>query len=71
MSALELVRLVGHERDIRAFQFGQFLGLRQAAGQRCGLPERLVNNVSQIPIFGVSDGRPTEMEGTSEMKNYS
>ena len=56
--------------DIRAFQFGKFLGLRQAAGQRCGLPERLVNNVSLILILGVSDGRPTEMEGTSEMKKY-
>ena len=29
-----------------------------------------MNNVSLIPTFGVSDGRPTEMEGTSEMKKY-
>ncbi len=66
---IELVRLVGHEQTFVHFNSG-ILGLRQAAGQRCGLPERLVNNVSLIPIFGVSDGRPTEMEGTSEMKKY-
>ena len=52
------------------FNSGKFLGLRQVAGQRCGLPERLVNNVSLIPILGASDGRPTELEGTSEMKKY-
>ena len=52
------------------FNSGSSSGCGKAAGPRCRLPKRLVNNVSLIPIFGVSDGRPTEMEGTSEMKKY-
>jgi YHS domain-containing protein len=39
-------------------------------GKPLDRPNGRVKNVSLIPIFGVSDGRPTETEGTSEMKKY-
>ena len=64
--SVSLVRKVRHS----CISIREVPGTAASRWTACGLPERLVNNVSLIPTLGISNGRPTEMEGTSEMKRY-
>jgi YHS domain-containing protein len=50
--------------------FAEFRGCDKAAGQRCKFPERPGEEWLPNPYIWASDGRPTETEGTSEMKKY-